>query len=178
MKYLVLLVLLLILLSNNGFTDLASNSQMEDTRLTSNSKIQPILLQWQASDNPAEFSKINGLEYRGEQIQIYIYLTNEEFLSKLPPEINVIASDQKIAVAYVSPYQLDEFENLDYVERVTLPDLAKTPPLPQIVTKDEITKEEQKDLTSIAFLAIVIVVISVILFVFLNRKKSKNRLDA
>jgi len=177
MKYLILLVFFSLLLANNGFADLNSNNQIEEARLISNSKIHPILLKWQTSENPVEFAKINGLEYRDEKIQVYIYLIDENFLPKLSSDIDVIASDQKIAVAYVSPSQLDEFENLDYVERVTIPDLAINPPLPQTATTNEVPKKEQNNFTLFSFLVIVIIICT-IMMIFLKIKKSKNRYDS
>ena len=170
MKFLVLLLIGSLFFSNYSFADpdLAEYSAREQA----NSKISPILLKWQASENPDEFAKANGLLYQDGMIQVYVYLTDEEFLSQIPPEINVVASDQKIAVAYVTSQQLDSFENLNFVDRVTLPDLARTPPIPQIMTSEK-TQEEKTDFTPMVIITILIVIITIIV-IFLQRKKTKT----
>lgn len=174
MKYLALLVLLAFLFPNNVFADQDSlENLLENTREGTGSKISPILLKWQSSENKDQFAKTNGLLYKDGTIQVYVYLTNEEFLSQIKSEINVVASDANIVVAYVSPQQLDTFENLDYVERVTPPELARTPPIPQIVTKEKIEPEEKND-AAIPILVIAIILSSITFSVYLHKKRSKK----
>ena len=171
MRFLILLLLVSLVFSNHSFADIDSSENTQ--RGQTNSKISQILLKWQTSDNPDEFAKANGLLYKDGTIQVYIHVSSEEFLLQIPSEINVVASDQKIAVAYVTPQQLEIFENLDFIERVTLPDLAITPPIPQIVTPEKTQEEEQDDLALIV-IAMVLVVIVVIITIFLPRKRAKT----
>jgi len=174
MKYLILLFLLALFFQNNVFADQdSSDNLLENSRDGTDSKIDPILLKWQSSYDKDEFAKTNGLLYREGTIQVYVYLTNEEFLSQIKSEINVVASDANIAVAYVSPEQLDSFENLDYVERVTPPDLARTPPIPQIVPKETIEPEEKNDVV-ILILVIAIILSSITFSVYLHKKRTKK----
>jgi len=171
MRFLILLLLVSLFFSNHSFADIDSEENTQ--RGQTNSKISQILLKWQTSDNPEEFAKANGLLYKDGTIQVYIHVSSEEFLSQISPEINVIASDQKIAAAYVTSEQLDMLENLEYVERVTLPDLAKTPPIPQIVNSDKPQNKEQDDYTQIGIILAVIVAIAIIAIV-LQRKRTKS----
>jgi len=151
--------------------DLNSNLNSETGRISSNSKIHPMLLKWQLSDNPTEFAKNNGMLYEENTVQVYIYLTNQEFLNQISSEVNIVSSDQNIAVAYVNSKQLDQLETLDYVERVTLPDLARTPPIPQIMPKNQTL---EKDLPNFnLFGVIVITIIGIITIVIFLRKKAK-----
>ena len=174
MKYFILLFLLWFFFPNNLFANQDSfDNLLENPREGISSKISPILLKWQSSENKDEFAKTNGLLYREGTIQVYVYLANEEFLSRIKSEINVVASDANIVVAYVSPEQLDTLENLDYVERITTPDLARTPPIPQIVTKETIEPEEKNDL-SIPILVIVIILSSITFSVYLHKKRTKK----
>lgn len=170
-----MLVLLSILFSNNGFADQSpQDNLLTNNRDGANSKINSILLKWQSSENHDDFAKVNGLIYKEGTIQVYIHLTSKEFLSQIPSEINVVASDRNIAVAYVTPKQLDTFENMDYVERVTPPDLARTPPMPQMVTNEKIEHEDQKN-TVIPILIISIISISIIFSVYLYKKRTKKQ---
>ena len=135
MNFQILALFLVFLVTQNSGTIYAQNmeSDLENTstplekfRSTSNSKIHPILIQWQLSDNPNEFAKENKLSYTENKIGVYIYLDNAESRSKIPSEITVTAFDEKMAVAFVSSGQLDKLEELDFIERVTPPDLART----------------------------------------------------
>ena len=74
----------------------------EQIRSTSTSKIHPLLIQWQLSDTPNEFAKKNNLSYTENKIGVYIHLESIDSVSKIQPEINVITSDKKIVVAFVS----------------------------------------------------------------------------
>ena len=170
MKFLILLLLCTIFLPNFSIAELDSSEYY--SREQTNSKISNILLKWQSSENPDEFAKINGLLYKDGTVQIYIHLTDEEFLWEIPPEINVVASDQKIAVTYVTPQQLDIFENLDFVERVSLPDLAITPPIPQIAIPEKI-QEEKIDFTLMIIISILVVIITIFV-INLQRKRTKT----
>ncbi len=120
------------------------SATIEEFRSSSSSKIHSILIQWQLSENPNEFAKENNLSYTENKIGVYIYLESVESRSKIPNEITIAASDEKILVAFVSSEQLDKLEELDFIERVTPPDLARTPPIPQVKIPESQTTEENE----------------------------------
>ncbi len=120
------------------------SAPIEEFRSSSNSKIHSILIKWQTSENPDEFAKENNLSYTENKIGVYIYLKNTDSRSKIPHEITVTAFDEKILVAFVSSEQLDKLEELDFIERVTTPDLARTPPIPQVKIPESQTSEENE----------------------------------
>jgi hypothetical protein len=147
-------------------------SKSPEGRSDITSKLHPILVQWQASENPDEFAKENGLSYKDNKIKVYIYLESAELRSKIPPEIKVAASDDKIVVAFVSSEQLDKLDDLGFVERVTPPILMRTPPIPQIeIPETQISEKNQYDyLLWIVFGAIFITTIGILM----KRKKLKE----
>ncbi len=149
-----------------------SSTPIEQFRSPSSSKIHPLLVQWQVSENPNEFAKENNLSYTENKIGVYIYLDNPDSLSKIPSEIEVTANDEKIVVAFVSSKQLDKLDELDFVERITPPDFARTPPIPQVeLPESQTPKENQYDY----FLWIIIggiVIISI--GIFQKRRKHKD----
>jgi len=120
------------------------SSTFEEFRSSSSSKIDSILIKWQTSENPNEFAKENNLSYKENKIGVYIYLESVESRSKIPNDITITAFDEKILVAFVSSKQLDKLEVLDFIERVTPPDLARTPPIPQVKIPESQTKEENQ----------------------------------
>ena len=119
-----------------------SKSSEKGTDITS--KIHPILVQWQASEDPIEFAKNNNLSYKEDKIKVYIYLESAELRSELPSDITIVSYDEKIAVAFVPSAQLDKLDNLDFVERVMLPVLARTPPIPKVETPETQTQSEDQ----------------------------------
>ena len=154
MDFRIFAIFLLLLFVQNSGSTYAENpeSNLENSSISveqfrsppSNSKIHPLLIQWQTSDTPNEFAKENNLSFTENKIQAYIYLDNVESLSKIPSEIVVIANDEKIIVAFLSSEQLDTLEELDFVDRVTPPDFAHTPPIPQFeVPETQIPEENQ-----------------------------------
>jgi len=99
-------------------------------------------------------------------------LDNFDSLSKIPSEIEVTASDEKIIVAFVSSEQLDTLEELDFVERVTPPDFARTPPIPQVeIPETQTTEENPYD-----YLVWVVVggIVIIAAGIFKKRKKPKD----
>jgi hypothetical protein len=110
------------------------NKTKEESSLSS--KIQPILIQWQQAENQNDFAKNNNLPLVGEKVKIYIYLDSQEMKEKLPPEITVIGFDGNIVGALVSSDNLDTLGQLDFVQRITVPVSAQTPPVPQIENQE------------------------------------------
>jgi len=147
-----LAIFLLLIVPNSGIisaynieNNLENYSEpVEKFRLDSYSKIHPVLIKWQTSENPYEFAIENNLSYKENKVGVYIYLDSVESQSKIPLEINVTAFDDKIVVAFVSSAQLDKLEELDFVERVTPPDRVRFPPIPQIEIPETQTLEENQ----------------------------------
>jgi len=159
--------------AENGEPNLENSSTpIEQLRSPSSSKIHPILIQWQISENPNEFAKEYDLSFTENKIGVYIYLDNADSSSKIPREIMVTAFDEKIVVAFVSSEQLDELDDFDFVERVTLPDIARTPPIPQVeIPESRIPGENRYDyLIWIVIGGIVIITVGI----FQKRRKHKD----
>ena len=149
------------------------STPIEEFRSSSNSKIHSILIQWQLSENPNEFAKENNLSYTENKIGVYIYLENAKSRSKIPLEITITASDEKILVAFVSSKQLDKLDNLNFVKRITPPDLARTSTIPQVeIPESQTLVENLYDyLVWIVIVGIVIITIGI----FKKRKRSKDK---
>ena len=122
------------------------------------SKIQPILLAWQNSENPNEFAKINNIPLVEDKVKVYIYLENQTMREKIPPEITTTGFDGNIVGALVSSDNLDTLDRLDFVQRITVPVLAQTPPVPQIENQDPLSsdKDESNYVTWVLILGVVI----------------------
>ncbi len=148
------------------------SAPIEEFRSSSNPKIHSILIQWQLSENPNEFAKENNLSYTENKIGVYIHLESVESRSKIPREITVTAFDEKILAAFVSSEQLDKLEELDFIQRITPPDLARTPPIPQVEIPEKQTLEENRNdyLLWLVIGGIVIIAIGI----FRKRKKLKD----
>lgn len=182
MNFQILAFFLLFLILPNGNTIYAENinsdlgnssSQIEKYRSTTDSKIHPILIQWQLSENPNEFAKENNLSVDEDKIAVYIYLKSEESRSKFPPEITITGFDEKIVVAFVSSEQMDQLEDLEIVERVMLPDRARTFSIPKIeMSEDQTTPEDQYDY--LAWIVIAGITIFIIITIFKKRQKSQD----
>jgi len=182
MNFQVLVILLSFLLFIQNLGDIqAENTEsslenfsapIEEFRSSSSSKIHSILIKWQTSENPHEFAKENNLLYKENKIGVYIYLESAESLSKIPKEITITAFDKKIVAAFVSSEQLDNLEELDFIERITPPDLARTPTNPQeVIPQSQTIEENEYDyLLWLVLGGIVIIAIGV----FKKRKKLKD----
>jgi hypothetical protein len=172
MNFQILAILSLFLLLQNSGTIYAENieseiensSLLENIRSPSNSKIHSILIQWQLSDNPNEFAKQNNLSFTEDKIAVYIHLKSVEFRSSIPKGIQITAFDEKIVAAFVSSGQLDKLEKLDFVEGVTPPDFARTPPIPKVeIPQSQTLEENQYDyLIWIVIVGIVITAIGIL----------------
>ena len=181
MNFLILVFFLVLLITLNSINIQAENPEsnlknfsapIEEFRSSSNSKIHSILIQWQFSENPNEFAKENQLLYTENKIGVYIHLESVESRSKIPREITVTAFDEKILAAFVSSEQLDKLEELDFIQRITPPDLARTSPIPQVEIPEKQTLEENRNdyLLWLVIGGIVIIAIGI----FRKRKKLKD----
>jgi len=181
MNFRILIFFLLLLIVQNINTIHAENEEsnsekapIEEFGSTSGSKIHPTLVKWQTSENPDEFAEENNLSVNKNKVAVYIHLESAESRSQIPPEINVMAFDEKIALAFVSPEQLDELDNLDFVERVTPPDLVRFFPLPQGETPETQTLEENR-YDYLVWIAIGGIVIFTIIAILKKRQKLHNQ---
>ena len=181
MNFQIFAFFLFLLFLQNGDTIYAENinSDLENSsnpikpnRSPSDSKIHPILIQWKLSDNPNEFANENNLSNIENKIGVYIYLDTVESKSKIPQDIIITAFDEKIIVAFVSSEQLDKLAELDFVERITPPDFARNPPIPQI----EVPETQIPEKTSYIYLVWIVIGIIIILIItkFKKRKSQKN----
>ena len=143
----------------------------ETTDNSQTSKIHPILIKWQASENPEKFAQENNLTHKENAIGVYIYLSDKEFQSFISSEVNVMSSYDKTVFAFVTSEQLDELGNLDFVEKITLPDLAQTPPVPKPPPQTQIQEDDKIDY----FLLIVMGVIAVGIVIALKYKTTKSK---
>ena len=98
-------------------------------------KINSIILEWMNSSSPASFAEDNNLIFSDNKIQVYVYLDNAESISNIPQDIDVVDSDDNIAVALVSSEQINQLAQLDFVEQIAPPIRATIPPIP-ISTED------------------------------------------
>jgi hypothetical protein len=146
--------LLVLIIQNSNFVygqniefDLENSSRpLENLRSSSDSKIHPILILWKLSENPTEFAKQNNLLYSEEKIAVYIHLTSIESQLEIPKNIEITAFDQNIISAFVNADQLEHLEELNFVERVTIPDFMQTPPIPKLETIEPTTLVESKEI--------------------------------
>lgn len=99
------------------------------------------------------------------RVKIYIYLDSPEMKEKLPPEITITGFDGKIVGALVSSDNLDTLDKLEFVQKVTVPVLAQTPPIPKIENQEaDVSTESKFDfiywvfiLGTVVFLAITLI---------------------
>ena len=96
------------------------------------SKIHPTIADWQSSSDPESFAASRSLSASEDKIAVYIHLDSEESISSLPQDIDVVSSDENIAVAFVSSSQIDQLAQLDFVERIAPPPIGRNPPIPSL----------------------------------------------
>ena len=123
-----------------GFTPINALNDTQD--LTNekkiSSKVHPIILQWQSSQNPDEFAKENNLIVRDGKISVYIYLNDSQAISNVSDIVNVISSDGNIAVAFVDSEEITLLENSQFVTHITPPIIARNPPIPQVESVENV----------------------------------------
>jgi hypothetical protein len=124
-------------------SDFQNSSKLEEKY--SDSKIHPILKNWQNSEDPDKFAQKNNLFHENNTIGAYIYLTSKEFQTSIAPDVKVLSSYGKTVFVLVTSDQLDEFNKLDFVEKITPPDLALPPPMPKTEPEHVQTEEDSLD---------------------------------
>jgi hypothetical protein len=95
-------------------------------------KIHQTLVRWANSDNPEEFANQFGIPHKEGKVAVYIYLKDAEISSEIISELEIISSGKNIIRAFVTSDELYELEKLDFVTRITPPDIAQTPPIPKV----------------------------------------------
>ena len=149
-----------------------SISRENTSNTTESTKIHQTLVEWKNSNNPEEFASQFNIPHKDNKIIVYIYLENAKFTSDIPSEIEVISSSENIVRAFVTPNDLYELENLDFVKRITLPELAQTPPIPKVdVPQDQPKKQGNSNLWILIPILLIIAVIAVIIK---TRKKTDS----
>jgi hypothetical protein len=133
-----------------------------------NGKIHHLISKWQTSDNPAEFAKKYNLSHDDGKILVYIYLENPETISKIPSTISIQSSYDEIVLAFVTSEDLHQLERLDFIQKITPPDLAQNLPISEVdASKEETPIQNQYDIPLLG----VIMVIGVIIAILVLKKK-------
>jgi hypothetical protein len=176
MKFLVLALLLLLITQNLSVyaqnSDNLKNSSKYAESKYSDSKIHPILKNWQKSENPDKFAQQNNLLHENDTVGVYIYLSSKEFQTSIAPEIKIMSSYDKTIFVLVTSEQLEEFSKLNFVEKITPPDLARTPPIPKPVSQTPIQEENQNDY--ILWIVIGGIVVGIVIALKYKATKSKQ----
>jgi len=86
-------------------------------------KIHPAITQILEHANPKALAKIYGASLENDQLVVYVHLSDNQVQNK-PSDIEILAQDKNIIVSKLSFSQIQSLADLDYVERITLPDYA------------------------------------------------------
>lgn len=130
------------------------------------SKIDPLIVQWQLASDPEQFAKANGLSYSEGKISVYVYLDNQSSIPKLSAAVNVSATDGNIAVVKATSDEITNLDKLDFVQRISVPDIAR--PL-QNVTR----VQQEQDNTQIAILVPAVIAAALISWWVIRHRKNK-----
>ncbi len=153
-----------------GFTPINALNDTQD--LTNekriSSKVHSIILQWQSSQNPEKFAKENNLTARDGKISVYIHLNDSQDISNVSDIVNVISSDGNIAVAFVDSENIILLENSQFVRQITLPDIVRNPPIPQVESVENVPISS--DYTLVWIVAIIGIGLVIVLY-----KKFKSK---
>jgi hypothetical protein len=174
-KFIILALFLLLITQNSNIygqnSDLSQNFSKYAEGKYLDSKIHPILENWQKSEDPDKFAQQNDLFHENDAIGVYIYLSSKEFQASFDFEIKIISSYDKTVFALVTSEQLDKLASLDFIEKITPPDLIRTPPIPKSPPQTQIQEKNQSDY----ILWIVIGGITAGITVALKYKTSKSK---
>jgi hypothetical protein len=149
---------------------------------TFDSKIIPLIQNWQFSTDKEEFAEKNNMSYQDDELLVYIYMDSQDSLSKLPQGIEVTSSADNIVVAYLDSRQITEVSQLDFVQRIDLPIEAVTPP-PSPPEPFPLQPEEFNDVeetVSVNYEYLIIIAIAIIiaaLIISTKRKRSQQSLN-
>jgi len=150
---------------------LETREPVEEISKSDNSKINSVILGWMESLDPNLFAEENSLIFSDNKIQVYVYLDSTESISNIPQGIDVVASDENIAVTFVNSEQINQLAQLDFVEQISPPVKARIPPIPIL---DQETNIEDSNLIGISIGITIVIAIAVGGAVFYSKKKIKR----
>ena len=133
-------------------------------------KIHKQIIEWKSSSNPEVYARNNNLIFSDNKIQVYIYLDSTKSIVNIPQDIDVIGSDENIAVAFVSSEQINQLAQLDFVEQISPPILATISPIP---ISQEDNENENSTLIGIGVVIAIVIIVGVIYSK--KRKGSRNK---
>jgi hypothetical protein len=110
---------------------------------------------------------------------VHIHLISEEYQSIISSNFEVVSSYQKLAVAYVTPEELYNLANFDFIEKITIPYLSETHSIPKSSKPQTQTSEKNPEDTLNDYLVWIIlggIVIGLVLVV--KYQKSTKKLDS
>jgi len=142
-----------------------TRESVDEISKTGDSKINSAIIGWMESSDPNLFAEENNLIVSGNKIQVYVYLDSSDSISNIPQDVDVLASDDNIAVALVSSEQINQLAQLDFVERITPPVKAEIPPIPISQNPD------QNDYSTIIMISIGIGIAIIVGIIFLKKKQ-------
>jgi len=87
-------------------------------------KISRHLLEILMSTDPTSAAKRMGTFYQENRLPVYIYLDSEDSISRLPSNIAITGSDEKIAVAKLTLNEMIQLARLSSVMKIGMPHLA------------------------------------------------------
>jgi hypothetical protein len=184
MKFLILTFFLILIVHNLGAhaQDLDSeiqNSEKHITNTSLDSKIHPTLKKWQTSEDPEKFAQQNNLLFKDNTIRVYIYLTSEDLKSILESEVDPVSSYQNIVVSFVTSEQLDKLSNMDIVEKITPPELARVPPIPTpSPSQSQISEVPEKTLDDYLVWIILSGIVICVIFIYKHKRSTNRKLSS
>lgn len=147
-------------------------SQMREDISNSNPKINPIISEWQSSEDPETFASENNLSFFEGKLSVYVHLNQADSISRFPKNIDIQASDNRIVVAFVTSNQIDDLATLDFVIKITPPDYVKTLPSPKIQPEESVIPIQDENI----YLNLIWIIIlgSIIVIVIILKKQKKH----
>ena len=137
-----------------------------ELRSSQSLKIHSLLFEWQSSSTPEVFARNNNLSVSDNKIQVYIYLDSADSIVNIPQDIDVIDSNENIAIAFVSSEQINQLTQLDFVVKIS-------PPIRAIISPIPISQEDDgNDNFALIGIGIIIAVIIVLIY---SKKRKGNR---
>ena len=134
-----------------------------ELRSSQSLKIDSLLFEWQSSSTPEVFARNNDISVSDNKIQVYIYLDSADSIVNIPQDIDVIDSNENIAVAFVSSEQINQLAQLDFVVKIS-------PPL-----RASFSISQEGDGNDNFALIGIGIIIAVIIGVIYSKKRKENR---
>jgi hypothetical protein len=144
----------------------------EERRFFENEKTHYLIAQWQTAEDPIRFAQENRLVFHDDKIAVYIYLENSDLISEVPSNIEIKRSDRNKITAFVTSEQIFQLETLDFVQKITPPELAQTPPIPKM--KELKPQIDQKTPPNFQLWILFLILSIIVSFVIIMKTKRKN----